>query len=184
MKDDQVLYLLHILQQSECKIWFLNIGEASEVEHNTWEFFMEGLKDTKVTHMYATEKTTSLTDWMKNNMLDIILQNQKKHDLWKDPNNADVIKQCTHMWRNPINPLKQKRQSGTDIGNSDIAATNILRGMKHAHTDKASEVSDDPKGNDEDGDKHDKAFEGNYNYMKALHIEFIRINKLIQIYSL
>ena len=182
MRDKQVLHLLSILKNQKCSIWYLNIGETHNVLSATWVTFMNGLKDTNITHMYATEKT-SLTVEMKKSMMDIILKNQEKHNLHKDPNNVDVITQCTHMWSNPINPLKQQRQSGTDIGESDITATNILRGMKLAHTDKPSEVSDDPKGNDEDGEKHDKSFEGNYNYIKTLHIEFITINNLIQIYS-
>ena len=101
MRDAQVLHLLRILQQPKCKIWNLNIGETYNVSDETWEAFTNGLKRTKVTHMYASEHT--ITGEMKDEIRDTIRKNRSKHDMHINPNNLDVIIQCTHCWWNPIN---------------------------------------------------------------------------------
>jgi len=101
MKDEEVMHLLRVLQRPECNIWCLNIGETYNVQHRTWEKFARGLKKTKITHMYASEHTisTELKDYIR----DVIRENRSKHNMHNDPNNLDVIIQCTHCWWNPIN---------------------------------------------------------------------------------
>jgi len=101
MRDDQVIHLLRILQQPSCKIWCLNIGENYNVSDSTWERFTKGLIHTKITHMYASEHT--ITSDMKDEIRFTIRENRKKHDMHINPNNLDVIIQCTHCWWNPIN---------------------------------------------------------------------------------
>ncbi|KAG7365997.1 hypothetical protein IV203_028667 [Nitzschia inconspicua] len=101
MRDQQVLHLLRILQQPSCKIWCLNIGENYNVGDETWEKFTKGLVHTKITHMYASEHT--ITGEMKEEIRETIRENRKKHSMHNDPNNLDVIIQCTHCWWNPIN---------------------------------------------------------------------------------
>jgi hypothetical protein len=101
MRDQQVLHLLRILQQPSSKIWCLNIGENYNVEDETWEKFTKGLVNTKITHMYASEHT--ITSEMKDEIRETIRENRKKHNMHNDPNNLDVIIQCTHCWWNPIN---------------------------------------------------------------------------------
>lgn len=101
MRDDQVLHLLKILQQPQCKIWCLNIGENYNVKTKTWDKFTKGLKKTKVTHMYASEHT--ITTEMKDEIRATIRNNRMKHDMHINPNNLHVIVQCTHCWWNPIN---------------------------------------------------------------------------------
>jgi len=101
MRDDQVLHLLRILQQPSCKIWCMNIGENYNVSDGTWEKFTKGLIHTKITHMYASEHT--ITSDMKEEIRFTIRDNRKKHDMHINPNNLDVIIQCTHCWWNPIN---------------------------------------------------------------------------------
>jgi hypothetical protein len=101
MRDDQVLHLLRILQNPTCNIWCLNIGETYNVKRRTWAQFTIGLKKTKITHMYASEHTISSA--MKEKIREIIRNNRKKHNMHIDPNNLDVIVQCTHCWWNPIN---------------------------------------------------------------------------------
>lgn len=101
LRDKQVLHLLRILQAPSCKIWCLNIGENYNVDTETWEKFTEGLQRTKVTHMYASEHT--ITTEMKDMIRETIRLNRKKHDMHINPNNLDVIVQCTHCWWNPIN---------------------------------------------------------------------------------
>ena len=51
--------------------------------------------------MYASEHT--VTTEMKDEIRKIIRKNRKKHDMHINPNNLDVIVQCTHCWWNPIN---------------------------------------------------------------------------------
>jgi hypothetical protein len=101
MRDDQVLHLLRILQQPSCKIWCLNIGETYKVGTETWDLFTKGLRRTKVTHMYASEHT--ITTEMKDEIRATIRENRSKHDMHINPNNLDVIVQCTHCWWNPMN---------------------------------------------------------------------------------
>lgn len=101
MCDNQVLHLLRVLQNPKCNIWCLNIGENYKVKLRTWEAFTNGLKYTKITHMYASEHTISAA--MKEKIRDIIRLNRKKHNMHIDPENLDVIVQCTHCWWNPIN---------------------------------------------------------------------------------
>ena len=101
MRDKQVLHLLKILQMPTCNIWCLNIGETYNVAEATWEAFAEGLKKTKITHMYASEHT--ITSELKDEIRETIRLNRKKHNMHNDPNNLDVIVKCTHCWWNPIN---------------------------------------------------------------------------------
>jgi len=101
MRDEQVIHLLRILQQPSCKIWCLNIGENYNVSDGTWGRFTKGLIHTKITHMYASEHT--ITSDMKDEIRFTIRENRKKHDMHINPNNLDVIIQCTHCWWNPIN---------------------------------------------------------------------------------
>lgn len=68
---------------------------------DTWDKFTKGLRKTKITHMYASEHT--ITSEMKDEIRETIRENRKKHDLHINPNNLDVIVQCTHCWWNPIN---------------------------------------------------------------------------------
>ena len=101
MRDEQVLHLLRILQRPSCKIWCLNIGETYNVQTETWEIFAEGLKDTNVTHMYASEHT--ITTELKDQIRNTIRNNRSKHNMHIDPNNVDTIVRCTHCWWNPFN---------------------------------------------------------------------------------
>jgi len=101
MRDEQVLHLLKVLQRPSCKIWCLNIGETYKVSMETWEKFADGLKDTKITHMYASEHT--ITTELKDKIRETIRLNRSKHNMHSDPNNLETIIQCTHCWWNPIN---------------------------------------------------------------------------------
>lgn len=104
---------------------FQNIGETYKVKTRTWKAFTRGLKETKITHMYASEHTISSE--LKDKIRKTIRENRKKHNMHIDPNNLDVIvkvriracllgsscfrvsplaiagTQCTHCWWNPIN---------------------------------------------------------------------------------
>lgn len=101
MRDEQVLHLLRVLQRPSCKIWCLNIGETYKVKMETWEMFADGLKDTKISHLYVSEHT--ITTELKDQLRSTIRENRKKHNMHCDPNNLDTIAQCTHCWWNPIN---------------------------------------------------------------------------------
>jgi hypothetical protein len=101
MHDEQVLHLLAILKLPTCKIWCLNIGETYNVKNRTWKKFARGLKFTKVTNMYASEHT--IDGELKDRIRDTIRSNRRKHDMHSNPDNLDVIVQCTHCWWNPMN---------------------------------------------------------------------------------
>mmetsp|Transcript_14209 Transcript_14209/g.27194 ORF Transcript_14209/g.27194 Transcript_14209/m.27194 type:complete len:1061 (-) Transcript_14209:126-3308(-) len=101
MRDKQVLRLIEILKKPSCNIWCLNIGETYKVKTRTWKAFTRGLKDTKITHMYASEHTISSE--LKDKIRSTIRENRKKHNMHIDPENLDVIVKCTHCWWNPIN---------------------------------------------------------------------------------
>jgi hypothetical protein len=112
LHDEQVLHLLKVLQRPSCKIWCLNIGETYKVQTETWKAFTDGLKDTKITNMYASEHTITAT--LKDQIRASIRDNRHKHNMHCDPENLDVIVQCTHCWWNPINtkslrPFLKKR---------------------------------------------------------------------------
>jgi hypothetical protein len=104
MQDEQALHLLRVLQRPTCKIWCLNIGETYKIKTKTWKIFAQGLKDTKITHMYASEHTIDGT--LKEMIRDTIRANRTKHDMHINPDNLDVIIKCTHCWWNPINAKK------------------------------------------------------------------------------
>ena len=125
MKDDQVLHLLRILQQPSCNIWCLNIGETYNVKRKTWAQFTNGLKKTKITHMYASEHTISSA--MKEKIREIIRDNRKKHDMHINPDNLEVIVQCTHCWWNPIN-AKVLRPYIKQRGFEDILNDKAIQG--------------------------------------------------------
>lgn len=101
MRDEQVLHLLKILQLPTCNIWCLNIGETYNVTTRTWGRFAKGLQSTKITHMYASEHT--ITTALKDEIREAIRKNRSKHDMHINPENLDVIVQCTHCWWNPVN---------------------------------------------------------------------------------
>jgi len=101
MRDEQILRLMKVLQRPACKIWCLNIGETYKVMSETWEMFADGLRDTKITHMYASEHT--IDPELKEQIRATIRKNRSKHSMHVDPENLDTILQCTHCWWNPIN---------------------------------------------------------------------------------
>lgn len=101
MRDEQILQLIRILQRPACKIWCLNIGETYKVKSRSWKKFANGLRDTKITHMYASEHT--IDPELKDKIRTSIRGNRKKHTMHSDPENLDTIVQCTHCWWNPIN---------------------------------------------------------------------------------
>jgi hypothetical protein len=79
--------------------------------------------------MYASEHTISSA--MKEKIREIIRSNRKKHNMHIDPNNLNVIVQCTHCWWNPINARLLKpfiRQGGYE----HILLDKIAQGTKDA----------------------------------------------------
>jgi hypothetical protein len=132
MRENQVLHLLKILQQPACKIWCLNIGETYNVTTETWDAFTKGLKKTKVTHMYASEHT--ITTAMKDDIRETIRMNRSKHDMHINPNNLDVIIQCTHCWWNPVN-AKCLRPYLRNRGFEEILNDRDLQGLQGSSSD-------------------------------------------------
>jgi hypothetical protein len=101
--------LLEVLKKRK-RIWFLNIGETT-FSHIMWGEFLNGLKETSLTHMYASEhllpggKSTA-----KNEAHWILQENKKKHNLWRDPSNRKIIGLCTHMWNKPPVPKEEDEE--------------------------------------------------------------------------
>jgi len=95
MHDKQMLQLAEVLKKRP-NIWCINIGETYRVKPRTWEKFTRALKKTNVTHLYASEHTIS--NELKGKMRSIIRENRRKHDFHINPNNLDIIIQCTHCW--------------------------------------------------------------------------------------
>ena len=108
MRDEQMMHLLKVLEKGF--IWCLNIGETYKVKTRTWEKFAKGLKKTNLTHTYASEHTISTK--LKDKIRTIIRKNRRKHDRHINPNNLNVIVQCTHCWWNPINAKKLRPYVG------------------------------------------------------------------------
>ena len=101
VRDKQLLRLLEILRSPKCNIWCLNIGETPSVSSVAWMNFMEGLKETKVTHMYASVE--NIGKELKNMFLNVIRNNCPKHTMHNNPDNLGMIARCTHCWWNPMN---------------------------------------------------------------------------------
>lgn len=134
MRDEQVLHLLRILQLPTCKIWCLNIGETYNVKRRTWAQFTNGLKKTNITHMYASEHTISSA--MKEKIRETIRKNRSKQTLHVDPNNLDVIVQCTHCWWNPIN-AKVLQPYVKQRGYEYLLFDKVAQGTKDVITDSS-----------------------------------------------
>jgi hypothetical protein len=105
-------------------------GETYKVKTKTWKKFADGLADTKITHMYASEHT--ITSELKEQIRATIRDNRRKHNMHIDPENLDVIVQCTHCWWNPINakvlrPFLHKRGYAHILNDAEAQG---LRGTK------------------------------------------------------
>jgi hypothetical protein len=127
MRDDQILHLLQVLQQKSCKIWCLNIGETYKVKMSTWDKFTKGLKNTKISHMYASEHT--ITAELKDEIRETIRLNRRKHTMHIDPNNLGTIIRCTHCWWNPIN-AKVLKPYIKNTGIEEIIKDAEIQGVK------------------------------------------------------
>jgi hypothetical protein len=107
MQDEQLLHLTKVLKKGH--IWALNVGELSRVTRRGWDKFAADLKDTNVTHMYASENTL-LTKRLKRLMLDALRANRKKDKRHYNKENSEIINRVTHMWFNPKASDKYQRQ--------------------------------------------------------------------------
>ena len=107
MLDPQLEHLTEVLKLGH--IWAINIGEASKVTRKGWEKFAEALKDTNMTHMYASENTL-LTKELKYKMLGVIRENRKTDKRHYGKSNRHIIDKVTHMWFNPRRSKKYQRQ--------------------------------------------------------------------------
>ena len=109
---------------TRCPVWSLNLGEIefSEAQH---ERLVETLKTSSVTHMFYDEKycgagrkkkksdpsgeaqeEAAEEKSLKEELMDTIRDNRKKHALWKLSNDSAqnaVIKEVTKNWFNPLN---------------------------------------------------------------------------------
>lgn len=104
MLDEQVDHLGRVLQKGY--IWALNIGENFGISTPGWERFAKALKQTHITHMYASEPNFGgISGKLKKQMRDIIRENRKKDTRHKSFDHIDVICQIGQMWWNPRNHI-------------------------------------------------------------------------------
>ena len=104
MLDEQVEHLGQVLKQRN--IWALNIGENFAISTPGWEKFARVLKDTHVTHMYASEPNFGgISGKLKKQMRETIRDNRKKDTRHKSFDHIDVICQIGQMWWNPRNHI-------------------------------------------------------------------------------
>jgi len=107
MRDQQLAKLTEVLKKGF--IWGLNIGESWNISRGAWERFGDDLKDTHVTHMYASEGTVILSD-LKTKMMNNIRENRKKDTRHFDPENSNLINRISNMWFNPRSSTKYQAQ--------------------------------------------------------------------------
>jgi hypothetical protein len=119
------MLLTKVLQRG--KIWCVNIGETHKVSNEAWNKFAIGLRDTNVTHMYASEHYISSA--MKDKLRGIMRENRKGHRRHSDVRNLAVIAQCTHCWWNPIN-AKALRAAVEKKGLAKLLSSNMVNGGK------------------------------------------------------
>jgi len=97
-EDDQLDKLLEVLQLK--RIWCVNVGENFRTTLDGWRRFADGLEDTAVSYMYASEHHFVGTT-LKADMRDTIREIRKAHVV---PHSLTVIKNCKNMWFNPKVP--------------------------------------------------------------------------------
>jgi len=104
--DEQLDGLLDVLRLK--RIWCVNVGENFRTTLDGWRRFADGLDETAVAYMYASEHHFVNTN-LKANMRDTIREIRKAHVV---PHSLSVIKNCKNMWFNPKVPDWAKGLSG------------------------------------------------------------------------
>ena len=101
-RDKQLQALARVLRRGN--IWCLNAGENDRITQLGWWDFAEELKHTNVTHIYLSEHIISTE--LKTAVRDAVRDNRRKHVRHCSASNLEVIRQCTHMWWDPLNSKK------------------------------------------------------------------------------
>lgn len=104
--DEQLDGLLDVLRLK--RIWAVNVGENMRTSLHGWRRFADGLHETAVAYMYASEHHFVNTN-LKADMRDTIREIRKAHIV---PHSLSVIKNCKNMWFNPKVPDWAKELSG------------------------------------------------------------------------
>ena len=98
--DEHLVRLAEVLRLK--RIWCLNVGENFRTSLPAWRQFCEDLRDTAVSHMYASEHHFIGTD-VKHKMKAVIRETRNA-----DPpvthHSLEVIMECGNMWYNPKLP--------------------------------------------------------------------------------
>ena len=92
-----MVLLIKILTKPNSIIWAINVGESDKVTE--WNKFASAITNTNITHLYVSEHLISPK--LKQLFVKHIENNMKKHILYKDVSNYEVINNVTHMWKNP-----------------------------------------------------------------------------------
>ena len=106
--DEHLVRLAQVLRLK--RIWCLNVGENFRTSLPAWRQFCEDLKDTAVSHMYASEHHFIGTD-VKHKMKAVIRETRNA----KPPvarHSLEVIMECGNMWYNPKLPKWARELKG------------------------------------------------------------------------
>ena len=98
--DEHLVRLAEVLRLK--RIWCLNVGENFRTSLPAWRQFCEDLKETAVSHMYASEHHFIGTD-VKHKMKAVIRENRNAEPPITH-HSLEVIMECGNMWYNPKLP--------------------------------------------------------------------------------
>jgi hypothetical protein len=122
--DEHLVRLAEVLRLK--RIWCLNVGENFRTSLPAWRQFCEDLKETAVSHMYASEHHFIGTD-VKHKMKAVIRENRNAEPPITH-HSLEVIMECGNMWYNPKLP-KWARDIKGGAGGARRAAAKGERGF-------------------------------------------------------
>ena len=106
--DEHLVRLAEVLRLK--RIWCLNVGENFRTSLPAWRRFCEDLKDTAVSHMYASEHHFIGTD-VKHKMKAVIRETRNAQPPVAH-HSLEVIMECGNMWYNPKLPKWARELKG------------------------------------------------------------------------
>ena len=98
--DEHLVRLAEVLRLK--RIWCLNVGENFRTSLPAWRRFCEDLRDTAVSHMYASEHHFIGTDVKRK--LKAVIRETRNADPPVTHHSLEVIMNCGNMWFNPKLP--------------------------------------------------------------------------------
>ena len=75
-------------------IWYVNLGENTDIDLADWWLFCDSIPETSITHVYICTSITCKNGELKRSLIDNCLNNRSKHCMYADPNNKHVWNNC------------------------------------------------------------------------------------------